>query len=460
MVGVTGALPGQAASNVPNPIVTGPITGGIHGHPWNDQPFELADIGYTEREYFITGTAKTYTATPTTAAYTTRILVYHPANVADFNGTTIVEWDNVTAQAAFTPIWDWTHHFALANGYAFVFVSAQAAGVCCSPLSHQVWDPVRYLPLSHPGDDYSFDIYSQAIQAVRNPANIDPMDGLVTQRVLAVGQSQSAGRLKTYIEKVQDDAQVADGFLVDAGGGKTWAVEPPVPVIQLLSEDGLSPADPVFPSTLSTSPNYRLWEVPAGSHNDSTTPEHRSVFRDRGIDNPKHPYAEEEALHANGLKYGEEGPSPHLTCSPVFLKSGNEYPRRYVDDAAIYHLDRWMRGLGTPPVAPRAAFDSAGQIARDAYGNALGGIRLPPIDVPVATYRATVCALFGITVPLDPTTLAALYPTHDDYVTKMQAATDSAVAAGFLLPSDAAELMAKANASLIPSWPPLESPLS
>lgn len=77
-------------------------------------------------------------------------------------------------------------------------------------------------------------------------------------------------------------------------------------------------------------------------------------------------------------------------------------------------------------------------------------MRLPPIDVPVATYVAGACQLFGVTIPLPPTTLQQLYPTHDVYVAKMQVATDKAVAAGILLPEDAADLMARAERSAIP----------
>ena len=46
----------------------------------------------------LSGTAKSYTASPTTADYTTRMLVRRPADPKKFNGTVIVEWNNVTAQ--------------------------------------------------------------------------------------------------------------------------------------------------------------------------------------------------------------------------------------------------------------------------------------------------------------------------------------------------------------------------
>src|ERR1700712_5798627 len=60
--------------NVADPLVTGPITGGIHGHALWDSWYDLGELGYVEEEYFIGGSAKTYPPT-TPADYTTRIIV-------------------------------------------------------------------------------------------------------------------------------------------------------------------------------------------------------------------------------------------------------------------------------------------------------------------------------------------------------------------------------------------------
>ena len=43
--------------------------------------------------------------------------------------------------------------------------------------------------------------------------------------------------------------------------------------------------------------------------------------------------------------------------------------------------------------------------------------------------------------------LQLLYPTHADYLCRMQQKTDAAVAAGFLLPEDAVDLMSRAAAA-------------
>ena len=84
----------------------------------------------------------------------------------------------------------------------------------------------------------------------------------------------------------------------------------------------------------------------------------------------------------------------------------------------------------------------------DDLGLATGGVRTPHVDVPVAVLTgegnggALISRLCGCTHPFPPDLLARLYPTKDDYVSKFAAATDAAVAAGFVLADDADEMNA------------------
>ena len=69
-------------------------------------------------------------ATPTgpTAPYKVRLLVERPRDPARFNGMVIVEWFNVSAQmdgGMFSSLGEWF----MEQGYAYVGVSAQVAGV-------------------------------------------------------------------------------------------------------------------------------------------------------------------------------------------------------------------------------------------------------------------------------------------------------------------------------------------
>ena len=167
-----------ATPSVPSPTVVGPITGGLHDRPWFEAPFNPADYGYSQNEYFYSGTATAYGTTEPPAHYETRMLVYAPTNPAKFSGNVIVEWNNVTLQTDLPIEFNWLYPQMLATGDAYVEITAQQGAVCgngltgqpvvsvsgasvsvCNPLSLKGYDPVRYAPLVHPGDTYSYDIF-------------------------------------------------------------------------------------------------------------------------------------------------------------------------------------------------------------------------------------------------------------------------------------------------------------
>jgi hypothetical protein len=431
-----------AASVVPTPQVSGPVgSAGLRGHALWDSWYDLADLGYDEQEYFVSGTAKSHADPAQSAPYTTRIIVRRPVDATRFNGTVVLDWVNVTAQFENAVDTLEAHELFHRDGYAYVHVSAQAAGLCCLPLlTPKLWDPVRYAAIDHPGDDYAFDMFSQIAQAFKRPGEVDPMAGLPVRRVIAVGQSQSGTRLRDYLIEVQPQARVIDAFLVHADGGarKDYPADPAVPTLQLMSEREARPED------ANVTRNYRLWEIAGAAHQDFWIGVHQVQAQSlRAVASLRLPGTADAALHAQAGNYGERFDPGQFIC----VVEGTQFPLRYSVMAAIHYLDRWLRTGQAPPPGPRYRFDDSGALARDADGNALGGIRLPPIDVPVASYRSDLCDLGGITVPFTRAELARRYPTHADYYCRMQAATERAVADGFLLPPDAEDLMARVEAA-------------
>ena len=83
----------------------------------------------------------------------------------------------------------------------------------------KAFDPERYGDLSHPGDAFAYDLYTQVGRALRAPGDLDPLEGLDVQRMLAVGESQSAFMLSTYADGVQPLTHEFDGFLIHSRGG-------------------------------------------------------------------------------------------------------------------------------------------------------------------------------------------------------------------------------------------------
>ena len=93
-------------------------------------------------------------------------------------------------------------------------------------------------------------------------------------------------------------------------------------------------------------------------------------------------------------------------------------------------------------------------IVRNADGIALGGIRTPPVDVPVATLSgapgpnpSTICLLLGSTKPFTAARLAELYPSRADYLQQYDADADATINAGFALAEDRAALLGYADPS-------------
>jgi AcrR family transcriptional regulator len=129
-----------------------------------------------------------------------------------------------------------------------------------------------------------------------------------------------------------------------------------------------------------------------------------------------------------------------------------------VAKAALRALTTWMTTGKAPDPAPRIDVEpgASPQIRRNADGIALGGIRTPPVDVPVATLSgvpgpnpSTICLLLGSTKPFSAARLAQLYPSRAQYRKRYQAHVSSTIKAGFALPGDRAALLAFAEPSQI-----------
>jgi len=427
----TDAVPAPTVEHVPNDV-------GIHGHPLWDPWFDPAEFGYESHEYFISGTARA-TGSDDTADYTTRIVVNRPTDPAAFSGTVLLDWVNVTAQFENAVNTLTSIQFLLREGWAFVHVSAQAAGICCTPgLTPQAWDPVRYASLSHPGDQYANDMFSQVAQAIRGLSDVDPMDGLDVEVVIAAGQSQGGSRLSNYIATTAAEHGVIDAILAQAGGSKQYDEAPALPVIHLLGEREGTPSDP------TPWPTYRLWEVAGSAHQDSWVGRQQTEGMSLRLLGMQQSRAQAEALWASAGNYGEQVDPRAGIC----VVNGALFPTRYASNAALATLDRWVRD-GTPAPQPdRYTFDG-GSLDRDTFQIAGGGLRLPPADLPVARYLSDSCNLGGITIPLTEVELIAEYGDHASYYASMVEATQASVLSGHLLAEDALDLLERAcNARL------------
>jgi hypothetical protein len=453
-----GAGPAEAAVTV-----SGPVTGGNGAPAAVTTAFDLGRVGYEQSEFFLSGTASAYTAAQplgsdgrwnvepgAQAPYTTRVIVHRPVDPRRFNGTVFVEWLNVSIGTDVGVDWGFGHNELIRRGFAWVGVSAQAVGVNAAKAA----DPARYAPLSHPGDSFSYDMFTQAGQTIRADAGT-LLDGLRPQRLLASGESQSAGRMVTYIDAIQPREHVYDGFLVHSrgGGGAPLSQDPqpsvPVPSPAMIRTDGTNPVLVLQSETdvnegarQDDSPTFRLWEMAGTSHVDAYTV---------GIGLADVGDGQGEVTMFNAMRN-----PPMIGCgAPI-----NTGPSHWLVQTAMRRLTKWVKRGIEPPSAPRLDVTSFNPTtyARDANGNVLGGIRTPQVDAPVAVVTnagqsgpGLLCRLTGATFPFDQAKLASLYRSHDNFVTQWRKASRRAVDAGFLLGVDARALNAAATQSTVPS---------
>ena len=458
------AVASAAPAAVPNPTVEGPITS-PGGAFLQSTTIDLASFGYQQAEYFLSGTASAYTssvplgpdglwtATPgATAAYKTRIVVYRPVSKKKFNGTVMIEWLNVSAGLDAAPDWTLAHTELIRSGYAWVGVSAQYVGVEGGPglvnvvsLPLKTVNPARYGSLRHPGDSFSYDMFSQAAQAVRSPGGVNPLGDLKPKRVIALGESQSAFRMVTYINAIHPLTHLFDGYFVHSRSGIIGAPlsEAPqpaigvagnavirgdlgVPVLTFETETDLTFL--AYPNAQQPdSDSFRLWEVAGTSHADIY------VIKTGAPDDGTDPSIAQPVLVSS--------PLPGLIDCDMPINSG---PQHFVVKAALAALDRWVRHGKPPASAPELQVTNGPPLTidHDANGNALGGIRTPQVDVPIATFTgeqsgSILCRLLGTTTLLDDATLARLYPTHKDFVRQYNKALKHSVKEGWILKPDA-----------------------
>jgi hypothetical protein len=293
---------------------------------------------------------------------------------------------------------------------------------------------------------------------------------LTAKRLLAVGDSQSAIFLTTYVDAIDPVAKVYDGYLIHARfaagsplDGASILNSPTntpkaaklpadlrVPVITILAETDLIGAQMAgfFYARQDDSDRLRIWEIAGAAHANNY------IAGVGFIDSGSAPIAQLAAAYA---------PTDSVFGMKLAKLMDYDPQQHYVVEAALWKLDRWVATGEAPPKASRlqtVGGDKSGEPPRlvlDANGNARGGIRTPWVDVPIARMSglgnsgSIVAGLTGVTEPFDRATLERLYPGgRDNYLQKFNQSLDSAIGSGFILPADKAEIEALA-AAMYPS---------
>jgi len=450
------------------PTVTGPVSSG-RGWIFGSPVVDVATYGYRLDEYFVEGDAFSYvladgaeatldgrwTVAPAEqATFRTRIYVAVPTEPTAFNGVVLVHWQNVTmgVDVGF-PTPD-----QMARGFAWVGVTTQRVALEGQPSlapdipatsGLRAWDPARYGSLSHPGDAYSYDIFSQVVRYLRQGRGHDPdvLHGLEARLFVAVGASQSAMRLGSYINIAHQHDRVVDGFLLTVH----WGLCPPPPDLSLV--DSFQFTDQLrFAASAQIRDDGATPILVLTSESEALM---MAMVRQPDSDTFRH-WEMAGAAHAGGDLLASLG--------PIFIRDGigtglPEAPQRnqvvwdYVEHAALARLIEWVDGPPPPASIPPIELDPTrpGTFRTDSVGNALGGVRLPEVMAPLGVHSGTndlggAMALSGRTVPLSSEQILELYPDPTAFLEAWDAAVEDLLALGLLLADEVDDVKARGRA--------------
>jgi hypothetical protein len=134
-------------------------------------------------------------------------------------------------------------------------------------------------------------------------------------------------------------------------------------------------------------------------------------------------------------------------------------------NGAFANLDAWVRYGNAPPKTPLIKMKNVPGVPvpvpeLDQYGNAVGGVPVPYIQVPMATYytRSTTtdprntlyCSLSGYKVPFKKEVLLQLYPTHDAYLNKVKESVEALVKEKLIIQEDGLKIIKEAEQAPVP----------
>ncbi|HWW66113.1 MAG TPA: alpha/beta hydrolase domain-containing protein [Sphingomonadaceae bacterium] len=489
----TGAAEARVAPfRVPVPRFSNPVPVTPESWPWiaadrTSEPVDLAAHGYVEEEYLISGTANVYNwpavgrlTSFARGPYTTRIVVRRPRDPAKFSGTAIVEPLNPSLRYDLPIMWGESYAYFMRHGDVWV-------GVTVKPVAIQTlkeFDAKRYASLGFPNplppartcsqsqlpmprgglpvesspateNGLIWDVLSQVGALMKEGGAAGPLHGLPVSRLYMTGDSQSGAFVLTYANAIHKFARDAhnkplyDGYLAAVATGPgtpihqcassipakdpRWTIQPiGVPVIIMVSESEITslrrrPDGDAFPDL------FRSYEVAGASH----------VHEGGEAGEPAH----SDAARTSAAAFD----SP-ANCVERDMP-GNDVPLSALLNGAFRNLDRWSRdGIAPPhgkPLDVRDPGEKDASVAVDRFGNALGGVRMPQMDVPLARYyhRMTgpgICELWGYRRPFTADVVAKLYPARSAYIDKIRESVGRMVAEHWIEKADGDLIVDKA----------------
>lgn len=376
----------------------------------------LEQAGYREREFLFSGTANIYGLNAKGSAavlypdcpYTSRLMLRQPKNPADFSGRVVVEIVNSTANFDIERVWAESYRLLMRDGDVYLGVTSKAN---VFPALKR-FDPQRYgtlnwpNPFSEPAPDwdepplwtgpkdqeigYIWDILRELPLYLRGASEDNPLQGWGIRFFYLTAWSQSCSYLNRFVQLFESECEHGYSGYLSAGGIRKLATplnryedirtmdltkirlnQTPAPLIELNTESecsdehGLSgysarrddSDDPAFP--------YRYLDIAGGCHDAKDTWTDYLGF--------------------------DEDVSRAMSEARLSLPSGttpNGYPKYFAFHVALHDLFVWAEQRIAPRHRPRMLQTANGKLRKDAFGNSLGGLRSPLVDLPTCVFHS------------------------------------------------------------------------
>jgi hypothetical protein len=491
LITVTIFLSSQLNAATPLPVVYGPLPSTADSYPFGAAdhtrvPTDLSKIGYVEEEFFASGKANIYewpeqgaaVVRTANAPYTTRIMVRRPAGKSRFSGNVIVEMLNPSNMFDLNIGWAISHDQIARNGDAWVGITAKPVSV----VALKTFNPKRYADLSFvnplPLDDprncskvardsdratengLAWDIYTQIGAWLRSREASNPLNYGIgkngknpVQYLYGWGYSQTGMFLYTYINAIHplvlqsDGKQPYDGYLIGVASGPSGLNQCSAPIPQGDPRGQIKDAGVPVIRVMSQS-DY-LSGIAARRPDSDVAPD---LFRNYEIAGSAHATPDELNFAASPediTRAGRTVPAMQCTEGPR-----SRFPNSITFNAILQNLELWASKHIPPPRAEPIKVEN-GKPVLDKFGNVLGGVRSPYVDVPASTWFGSstgesFCFIAGHEVPLDKAQLKKLYPAHNAYVAAVAKNLSSLVSQRFITKADAKNLLEEAKKADIP----------
>jgi hypothetical protein len=373
---------------------------------------------YAVDEYVISGTAA---GDP----YEARLVIRKPKDARKFSGLVVAEPMHPAAAAAHA--FEYNSLYIMDAGHIAVEIDTTGQEQIAA------FNPQRYGSLKASQKQVS-EILAQAGALIKSPQS--PIAELNLRKMILWGTSASSAMVVNYLPshrvfKLASMANIYDGFMPTMNGSTIAPVD--VPIIQVPTQVEYMYGATATQDSDEPSKQFRVYEFAAMAHLDSRNTRKRLTQED---------------------------------C----LEPLSEIPLDAMASVALHHLLQWVDLGLSPPRAPRVILDryveNDGSLMQlDEYGNAMGGIRSPWVDVPLFKYTMhnppnpastgagsgrmqtpLLCYLSGWQTPIDAAVVKKKYGSPANYVRMVEKRLNELEAEGWSLPVYHDVIMADARA--------------